>query len=211
MALVAKRKGTDIPLIPADTYQAVCYSVIDLGTQESKFYASKHKVVFMWEIPELRITMERDGVQVDLPRAISKIYTLSLHEKSNLYRDLVSWRGKAFTPEDLDGFNVQRVAGANCLLQIVHKEHDGQFYARVSSVTKLLKNMTIVSPENPVTLYAMSTDGFDIPSTAPTWITDMVHQSLEWRSNHSLGNEPDNPAEHEPDDNPPPQDSDIPF
>jgi len=37
---------------------------------------------------------------------ISKRYTMSLGEQSTLRKDLESWRGKKFTPEELQGFDL---------------------------------------------------------------------------------------------------------
>ena len=104
MGLMAKDKGGgDFTPIPEDLHLAVCYGIWDLGTQFSeKWEKSIHKVVIVWEIPGCRGEFERDGHIKDLPRAISKRFTLSLHKKSDLRKDLESWRGKKFTDEELN-------------------------------------------------------------------------------------------------------------
>ena len=68
------------------------------------------------------------------PFAISKRYTLSTHTKSTLRKDLESWRGRAFTPEEEEAFDVANVCGAYCLLNVTHNQGgDGNTYANVGS------------------------------------------------------------------------------
>lgn len=193
MALIAKKTGSDYPPIEGGTYQAVCYSVVDLGTQFNEhFNKSLHKVIITWEIPELRIEIEKDNKKQDLPRAISKIYTLSLHEKSNLCKDLVAWRGKSFTTEELEGFDVLTILGANCLLQIIQEERGGTTYANVAGVSKLMKNMPKVKSESDAVTYEMKTDGWDIPEKVPDWIQQMIKKSIEYKTFHDEEKPPDN-------------------
>ena len=58
----------------------------------------------------------------DRPAAISKEFTLSLHERANLRRVLISWRGRQFTAEELGGFELANVLGANAMLNVVHND-----------------------------------------------------------------------------------------
>jgi hypothetical protein len=60
------------------------------------------------------------------PFSIHKTYTVSLHEKSKLRADLQAWRGKMFTPEELAGFDLGKILGQYCIIQVVHSE-DGKF------------------------------------------------------------------------------------
>jgi hypothetical protein len=123
MALTAKENsGPGIVPIPEGVYVATCYAVIDLGTHTSPVYGNeRRKVLLQWEIPEVRGDFERDGKKVNLPRAISQCYTLSLSEKANLRSDLEAWRGRKFTAEELNGFDLKTILGAACQLQIVHE------------------------------------------------------------------------------------------
>jgi hypothetical protein len=75
------------------------------------------------------------------PFTASKKYTLSLHEKANLYKDLVSWRGRAFTPEERAGFDLEKLIGVNCQIQIVHVTKGDKTYANITSIVPLAKGM----------------------------------------------------------------------
>jgi hypothetical protein len=96
--------------IPAGMHIARAYGLFDLGTHyDEKFDKSRREVVIVWEIAAERIEVDRDGKKTNLPRAISKRYTLSLHEKARLRADLESWRGRPFTSEELAGFEMKTI------------------------------------------------------------------------------------------------------
>ena len=201
--------GNFEPLKPG-TYHAVCYAVIDLGTQYSEYYGkATPKLQIIWELPNERIDLVREGKTVNLPRAISKRYTQSLHEKSALSHDLVSWRGRKFTPEELAGFNMRNILGANCLLNITHTQKDNKTYTEVAAVSPLMTGMKKVAAENPTIAYDMETDGYDIPAAVPEWIRDVIKKSEEWRQ-QSIGESGDTGVAVEDEDIPVPDD-DIPF
>lgn len=208
MSLTAKpSKG--IPPIPGGTYQAVCYSVIDLGTQYNEtFKKFLPKIVITWEIPSVRIEYEKDGQPAEGPRVISRTYTNILHEKSNLYQDLVNWRGKSFTAEEAEGFDVSQILGANCVLTVINTEKNGKTYANVGGVSKLMQGMKSILSENEMVKYDID-DGIEaIPETVPDWVRDIIKKCKEFR----LQGGQDNPdycgesgtGEQAPDD-------DIPF
>jgi hypothetical protein len=186
MSLTAKRDNSDfppIPPVPAGMCQAVCYSVVDLGTHRGEYQGKpnkRHLVAITWEIPEERITIVKDGKEVDLPRAISKKYTLSLGDKAKLFADLTSWRGKAFTEEELKGFELERLLGVNCVLNIIHaksKEGD-KIYANIASISPLMKNMQKAKPENPLCYFELKSR--DIPALVPKWLVEEIKKSEEY-------------------------------
>jgi hypothetical protein len=186
MGLLAKDKaGTDYEPLAAGMYHAVCYGIIDLGTQPGGQFEPKRKVAFLWEVPSERMKFERDGVQKDLPRGLSGIYTLSLSSKGLLRPMLESWRGKAFTDEELKGFDVKTILGANCFLNVVHKEgtgkNAGKTYANVKSVNPLPKGTARVKSENPQVFFSLDDcgDTITVPESIPDWLKAKIMQSEE--------------------------------
>ena len=185
MSLTAKNNGTQMDPIPAGVHIAVCYGIVDLGTQfNEKFNKSVRKVLLLWELPQCRGEFERDGKKLNLPRAISRRYTLSLSEKANLRRDLESWRGKKFTAPELAGFDVQAVLGAACQMQIVHEAgSDGKTYAQISAIMALPKGTARPKPENPTLVFSFEgvTSAPVLPLTMPDWIREVIAESAEWK------------------------------
>jgi hypothetical protein len=184
MPLLAKSNGeSNITPIEGGTHPAVCYGVIDIGTQKTSYLGQeKHtrQVVILWEIPSERIQLEKNGQKIDLPRGISKTYTLSLNEKSTLHHHLTNWRGVPFTEQELKGFDLFTVCGANCLLNIVNdKNKEGKKIAYVSGVMKVLKGMPKHQPENAKIVYSVTENGLNIPQNLPDWLKAKIETSEE--------------------------------
>jgi len=139
MAIVAKATGgNDFKPAPAGTHAAVCCDVVDLGMLEVSFGGktkTQHKVNLVWQIEE-----DRDDGK---PFTVRKRYTLSLHEKASLRKDLESWRGRAFTPAELEGFDLEVLIGIGCTLNVIHtpKPDGGQPWANVAAIMKLHRSM----------------------------------------------------------------------
>lgn len=145
MIIASEGEKKEFVKISAGTVQACCYDVWDIGLQEVKSPEGikiQHKVIIGWEVNELMTEGKHQGKRM----VISRRYTLSLHEKATLRKDLEAWRGKAFTPEELKGFDIEKLIAVNCMLSIVHSE-DGK-YANVGSVSKLMKGLEVMKPEN---------------------------------------------------------------
>jgi hypothetical protein len=128
---------------PAGTFPAICYRILDLGTQQSSYMGkprTAHKILISWEIKDDEAVME-DG----RPMSIHQNYTWSMNEKANLRKDLESWRGKRFTDADFgeDGFELADLLGVPCFMGVVHKDVDGTTYANISAISKLPKGMTV--------------------------------------------------------------------
>lgn len=135
MGIVAKA-GPSYKPAPAGVHGAVCCDVVDLGMLKMSFGGKakeQHKVKIVWQIPELR----DDGKRFTLQRQ----YTLSLHEKSTLRRDLESWRGKKFTEQELQGFDLEVLLEKPCMLNVIHEDKNGSTYANVSAIMRLARNM----------------------------------------------------------------------
>jgi hypothetical protein len=222
MGLIAKDPGGNgyDPVEPG-VFQAVCYGIYDLGTQYSeRWNKSAHRVLITWEIPEQRIEVEKDGKKLNLPRAISKEYTLSLHAKAGLKKDLESWRGRTFTKEELAGFDLSGILKANCMIQVLHTTRDDKTYANVSGIMPLMKGVKRKDPENKPVLFDLSDDGM-IPDGTPKWVAEKIMAAKEWKGEGlqgKSGNEDDSTmpdwmkdaASQSPADPGPPEE-DVPF
>jgi len=158
MPLIAKDTSGDkfpkLPLPEAGTTQAVCCAVWDLGLQLSSFKNEdgsdkyQHKIIVAWEIAEKINAPESE--YHGKPYMLNKKYTLSLGEKSNLRKDLESWRGKPFTEAELkNGFDIENLYGINCLIGIKHepdKNNASIVYANVTAILPPTKGMEKIVP-----------------------------------------------------------------
>jgi len=146
MAIMAEDKGGDFKQAETGTHPGRCYMILDLGHQRNEWQGEvsvKHQVLVAWELPTQPLL--EDG----RPVSISKFYTLSLHEKANLGIDLSSWRGRAFSEEEKDGFDVGKLIGVPAMLSIV--ERNGK--SRVGGVMGIPKGMTVPDAINKPILF----------------------------------------------------------
>jgi hypothetical protein len=149
--------GGDYELPPEGNHVAVCYRVIDLGTQEVVWQGDvkyQRKILIAWELPEEKM---KDG----RPFSVQRRYTWSMSEKANLRHDLEAWRAKPFTSADFGrgGFNVKLILGKACMLQIMHEERNGKTYANIKAVASLPKGVRPPLAENPLLFFDL--DEFD--------------------------------------------------
>ena len=185
---IKKKSGSSVPPMDAGTYPAVCVGIVDLGEQYSEtFKKYSDKLLVIWEIPSQ--TIEIDGE--DKPRWLSKDFSASLHEKSNLYQTLVSWRGKAFTEneltEDENGFmqfSVLDMLGTGCFLQVIVEEKDGNSYNRITSVISLPAGMSAPTTETPLIAFDMDAWDDEVFNSLPVWIQDRIKKSTQYQKLH---------------------------
>lgn len=173
-------------LLEADNYIARCYSMIILGTTYNEMFGNyQTQVLIQWELPTCLIEVERDGELKMLPRAQSATYTLSLSEKANLRKVLESWRGKQFTVEELEGFDISKVVGTPCLLNVIQAENKkGVMYNKISTVSKLPKGLECPPQVNPSTLFDITDPNADLDDMTklPEWIQERIRQSEEYKN-----------------------------
>jgi hypothetical protein len=136
--IVKETASFDRELPPAGPASAVCWKVFDVGIQPNSQGDPYHMLVIYFELDHRYKT----GLFKDKRILIFQRYRASLGKKAYLRRDLESWRGKPFTEEELKGFNVKKVEGVFCLLNIVHQTKGDNTYANVSAIMRLPENYT---------------------------------------------------------------------
>lgn len=179
--------------MPAGTWPAICYRVIDLGTQQTSYKGEakeQHKVMLSFELKDDECVM-RDGPKAGLPMTMHQRYTWSMHEKANLRKQLEAWRGKKFVDADFgeSGFDVRKLLGVPCLLSVAHNEVGDKIYANIVSISKPLKGMNVGELVNPTVYIALEVDEFDREAFAalPDGIRSTIMDSPEYQRLASNG------------------------
>lgn len=127
MSLIIKDNSqqSKYPQLSIGVHNARCIRVIDLGTQRNEYKGEvswKRKVLIQWEV----YTEDREE-----PIEIGKVYTNSMFEKANLSIDLTSWRGKPFSEEEKEGFDISNLVGKVCQLNVIEGKNDKNKIATV--------------------------------------------------------------------------------
>ena len=176
--------GTPRELIESGNYPARCISVIHIGTIEDTWKGQPkmmNKVRIVWEIPHL--TKVFDPAKGPQPMSISMDYTLSTGEKSNLRKMLESWRGKDFTPAEIEKFDVLSVVGAPCFINIIHKMSSaGNEYETITAVTRVPQGTKIPPMINPKLLFDFEENFSAAKLEAfPDFLKEKIKKSKEYK------------------------------
>jgi len=191
----------DFEITPAGNHFARCCLVAYMGWHEHEFQGKKNLKPDMLFTFELCNTRNAEGK----PFTISAFYTDSLHEKANMRRMLENWRGRAFSKEELRGFEINKVLDKPCLVSVVHKENKTKdIKARIQAVCGVPKGTVVPELINPPLYYTVEQDdpeSCDI-LMLPEWIRKTLAKAV--------------PAPGTPPDKGPPPDhtsdaDDIPF
>lgn len=189
MGFIAKDSGGgDFKRVPAGAYIGRCYSLIDLGTQlTTGQFGEKlqHKIQIRWELfgedeQGQPLTVVVDGKE--MPMTISKGYTVSLHEKSALRRDLAAWRGRDFTDEEAKAFDVSKLIGVYCMVNVTTSETNGKTYSNVAGLTPLpgaLKNAK-PAPVHENIIFNLDEPNMEVFSKFHEKLQEAIKRSPEW-------------------------------
>lgn len=180
--------GGNFKRVPAGVHIGRCYSLIDLGTQlTSGQFGEKlqHKIRIGWELfgedeEGKPLTIEVDGRE--MPMVISKSYTVSLHEKANLRKELGQWRGRDFTEEEAKAFDISKLVGAYCMVNVTTSETNGKTYSNVAGLTPIPSALKNAKPEGVHAIVKFDLDAPDMTvfSTFHAQLQETIKKSPEW-------------------------------
>jgi hypothetical protein len=124
----------------AGQFVGQCVDTINLGEKVQDFPGTKPYLA-----PTCALvfrTGERNpetGEYID----IAKEYTVSMGDKANLRKDLQTWRGKAYTPEQIEeGVPLDKLTGNHALLTITQRTSGkGRTYANITAIVGIPAQM----------------------------------------------------------------------
>lgn len=189
MALnVSAKGGKEFAPAPEGVHIAACVGVIDLGTRPDTFTdkrtkqektADKHSIKLKFELPGVLIP---DGEAAGKPFIIWAEYTASLSEKANLRKALTSWRGRAFTEAELEAFDLEKLLGAYCQLQIIHETKKDRKYANIGAIMALPTGTPKPALTNPLVKFSLETFDQAVFDSFPEWLQDRIADSNEFKA-----------------------------
>ncbi len=160
--MIVSRSDKDYEPLPLGLIPAICVNYFDLGWQRGYRDKPQHKVVLLFELEAKR----NDGTRF----LATKKYTASLGEKANLLKDLQSWRGVAFSAQELKGFDLDAIKGKPCQLNLVQiVKGNGDPYVVVDAILRPHRSWKPFTPE-----------------TSPDFVPDWVLEALEQQIPHDI-------------------------
>jgi hypothetical protein len=184
MSLMIKENRSDFVLAPEGLHIARCYALIDLGLQKNEHFKNcLPKILIGWELYNASTSDNRPLIHLQR-------FTASLNAKSKLRSLLESWRGKSFTSEELQGFQLKNILGAPCYLTLKHtvNSHTQKKWANVISVCRLPESVVCPEPINKVLYFDLDHYSDDAYFALPENIRKKINinnSSNENKSNSS--------------------------
>lgn len=174
-------KGGSFKGLEPGVHNARCDLIADLGMQDAGKYGMKHKIYLRFSVPDQTGETE-DGEKFQF--SIGCKYTASLGKKANLRKALESWRGKPFTEEELENFELTNLLNAPATLVV------GTYLDKEGNERPALQN--IIRCKQPVGELIRPAVAFSTESTA-----EELKEAPEWLRNILLEAKGETPAAEE--------------
>ena len=168
MSMVVKSEGnSEIKQLEPGVYTGIASAIIDLGIQENTMFGKRQrKVMIVWNIVGETVTVNDE----EMPRVMSKEYTMSLGEKSTLRKDLEAWRGKPFSTDELNGFDLTNILNVPCQLQINQQEKNGKTFVTIAAIMAIPKGMKVEEIDNAYFFDTYDSNTWENYDKIPNWI-----------------------------------------
>jgi hypothetical protein len=165
---------------PTGTHIARCIGLIGIGTHESEYQGQtrmRNTIIVTWELPHELMSSGQ-------PFTISQWYTRSLGDKANLRQDLVNWRGRDFTTQELMEFDLRNVLDKGC--QVVVSEND-KGRVKVTGVAGLPKGIELPERHNELRYFDVEEWDDDVFDTLSEKMQSMIKESFEYQEMQQYG------------------------
>ncbi len=173
------------PLVPPGMHAFVIVGIYCVGTVPRKGgFEPQNTVILAFELPEAPPLefRENDGTITRKPRMISKKYNLSFNEKAKLRIDLESLRGRPFTKEEADTFQLEKLLGQYGNLNVMHKPNNGNVFAEVTGLFGKNKGQVIngTLPREVFSVFSLENAAELASCKIPEWVQNLVKTSDEY-------------------------------
>lgn len=167
--------GGDFEQAPTGNHVARCIRLVDLGTQHGTYEGKatvRNQVLISFELCN-------EAMEDGKPFTIGEFYTNSLNEKAKLRHHLEAWRGRAFTDNELAGFDLQNILGKPVMVSIVVNDKGK---SKVGALAAMPKGMSAPQCVNATSVFWL--DEFDQTAfdAMPDGIKKIIAESDEYKA-----------------------------
>lgn len=191
LTLGQAKSQSNRPQAPEGNHPSICVQVLDLGTQKGEWQGKpklNRKVRISWELPDEKAVF--DEAKGEQPFLVSRTYNFSVSEKSTFRKDLESWRGRPFTDEELESFDIEKLLGVFAMVNIVKNENGYSDVATVAALPKKMKEI-MPKPENKPFYYSIEQGRNDTYKAFPDFLRKMCDECQEWSAEEEAPTEPE--------------------
>lgn len=215
MGLTVKASGgsSTFKPVPAGMHLARCYRIVDMGTQTTTWKGQtkqQPKVMLQFEVHSEDSNGNPIVTDKGEPMSISKNFTASLGENAILRQELENWRSRAFTADELKGFQLKNVLGAWAMLSVVKEQgNDGNEYTNISSINPVssqIKKAGLPEGHNELKIFDLENPDMELFETFGNKIKEKIQATPEWNKKIIPASKPAQPSSGFDD-----MDDDVPF
>lgn len=195
--VIQASSGGSFTPVPPGMHLARCYRIVDLGTQQSEYMGvTKHlpKLMMQWEVHSEDDNGSPLVTSKGEPMTISKNYTVSLSENSTLRKDLVSWRGRDFTSDELKGFELGNVLGHWAMISVsCSTGNNGKEYTNINTINPVpanIKKQGLPESYNSAVMFVLNKPDMAIWETFSDGLKAKIEKSPEWQSRQVTHSQP---------------------
>ena len=173
----------DRPTVEAGSQLGILYGIIDLGTQKTEWKGEikmQRKILLQFEFPAFtHVFDEKKGAE---PLVLSRKFTWSMGDKANFKAFVQGWRGKAFTKEEANSFDVGKMLKVPAFINIVERTSNGKTYQNIDSASKPPKGYAIPELHNEPKIFSVGYHGFDsdVFKNLYPWVKKVIAESAEY-------------------------------
>lgn len=191
------------------SYLAWCIGLIDMGTQAHTFQGEtslSRDVRLVFELCGTTMTGKYNPDLKGKPFGVSTTCRQSLHKNSRLRALLEAWRGRKFSPEELQSFDPKKLLGKPARLTLVQSE-DGSF-VNIQSIAPVHKDELKSMPKrvNPLVYFSLDPEEFkpEVFEKLSEGTKKRISESPEYRAltsadqDHYIDAEPPEDLDQEP-------------
>lgn len=178
-----QKSASNFKQVPEGPHLAILYSLVDMGTQEGTYQGKpanpKRKIAMRFELHGDETKLE-DG----RPMSIGKTFTLSSSPKGNLRPFMEGWRGKAFSDDEFEAFDLQNMLGKPAILTVVE---DGE-YRVIGNVSRLMTGMTAPAQLNQSVYLSLEDGEYDdvVFAGLSEKMKETIKLSPEWKARNGF-------------------------
>lgn len=191
---------------PEGTHMAVCYRIVDLGTQPVKGqYAFDEKTGAQKYTRKLHISFEIPAERMADGKPFNAFGVWDIPRKGGdkgRFRVII----KSWVNKNVDDLEVSDIFLKGCMISISHTKKDDKTYENINGIVPLPKGMPVPKHENEAFVFSLDDFDKEVFAKLPNWQRDVIKESLEFKRMLAPKDEDPSPSEPVGAD-----DSDIPF
>jgi hypothetical protein len=166
---------------PQGTHMAVCYRIVDLGTQAVKGqYALDEKTGEQKYVRKVNIAFEIPAERMADGKPFNAFGTWDIPRKGGdkgRFRAII----KSWINKNVDDMEVEDIFLKGAMISITHTEKDGKIYENIGGIVPLPKGMPVPKNENEAYVFSLDEFDKDVFEKLPNWQREVIKESLEFK------------------------------